>query len=97
MADWLVFILLSLAAFRVTRFVIKDFLFADFRDWVWAKFPPDSTKTGYFLTCPWCIGFWVSLALFFCYTILPSLTLWCCVVLALSTIVGWLTAFDDRF
>lgn len=91
------FLVLSLAAFRVTRFVIKDFLVAGLRDRLWNRFPPDSTKTGYFFTCPWCVGFWVSLALFFCYTIVPSPTLWVCYVLALSAVVGWLTAFDDRF
>jgi hypothetical protein len=87
---------LVLAVFRVTRFVVKDYLFASVRDWVWDRFPPESTKTGYFITCPWCVGFWLSLVLYTCYTIMPLQTLWVAFVLSLSALSGWLSALDDR-
>jgi hypothetical protein len=91
------FAVLALAIFRVIRFVIKDYLFDSFRQKVWDRFPPESTKTGYFLTCPWCVGFWVSLAFYSCYTIVPLQTMWIAVLFALSTLAGWLSALDDRF
>lgn len=90
------FILLVLGSFRITRFVVKDYLFSPVRDRIWDRFPPESTKLGYFFSCPWCVGFWSSLGVGFWYTIMPSQTLWFCIVLAMSTLVGWLTAFDDR-
>lgn len=90
------FVVLGLAVFRLTRLVIKDHIVSALRDKIWDRFPPESTKIGYLITCPWCVGFWFSLAVYFCYTILPSQTMWACYVLALSAIVGWLTALDDR-
>ena len=90
------FFVLSLAVFRVVRFLTKDFLIEGLRNRLWNRFPPETTKLGYFSTCAWCLGFWFSLVFFFCYTILPLQTLWISYVLALSTIVGWLAAFDDR-
>lgn len=91
------FVLLSLASFRVTRFVIKDFLFDSVRQWIWNRFPPESTKIGYWFTCPWCVGFWASLVFYFCYTIIPLYTMQVACVLSLSAVVGWLSALDDRF
>lgn len=91
------FVILSLAVFRVTRFFVKDFLIEGLRSKFWERFPPESTKLGYFSTCAWCLGFWVSLTFYTCYTIMPLTIMWVSYVLALSTIVGWLTALDDRF
>ena len=90
------FVVLCLAVYRVTRFFISDHLFSPLRDKFWGKFPPESTKLGYLLTCPWCLGFWLSLIFFTCYTIIPLPTLYACYVLALSAVVGLLTALEDR-
>lgn len=87
---------LILAVFRLSRIVIKDHIFDSLRNRLWDRFPPESTKLGYLITCPWCIGFWLSLVVYICYTIVPLQTLWCCYVLAISAAVGWLTALDDR-
>lgn len=91
------FLVLGLASFRVTKFLLSDVLFSPVRDWVWRRFPPESTKIGYFFTCPWCLGFWVSLGVYFWYTMLPLQMLWLCYVLALSAFVGLITALEDRF
>ena len=85
-----------LAVFRATRFVIKDHILNSLRNRLFDRFPPESTRLGYLFTCPWCIGFWLSLIAYFCYTISPLPTLWVCYVLAISAVVGWLTALDDR-
>lgn len=91
------FALLALASYRLTRLLLRDSLLAPVREWVWERRPPESTRTGYLLTCPWCLGFWVSSGVWFCYTIAPVPALWVCCVLALSAVVGLLTAFEDRF
>lgn len=96
MPSFFEFVVLSLAVFRVTKFFISDFLISGLRDRFWGKFPPESTKLGYLTTCPWCLGFWVSLVFYSCYTIVPVLSLWVASVLALSAVVGLLSALDDR-
>lgn len=90
------FLVLGLASFRLTRFFVQDFLLNGLRERFWLRFPPESSKLGYFSTCSWCLGFWVSLGVFFCYTIVPLQTLWVAYVFALSALVGLLTAFEDR-
>lgn len=90
------FLVLSLAAYRLTRLIIRDTIVDSLRNKVWDRFPPESTKIGYLISCPWCMGFWFSLGLYFCYTIVPLQTLWISHVLALSAVVGLLTALDDR-
>lgn len=92
----LTFIILSLATYRATRFVLQDRLFDRARNWVWDRCPPETTRTGYLLTCPWCLGFWFSLAFVTCYTIVPAATLFIASVLALSAVVGWLSALENR-
>ena len=90
------FIFLALACYRITRFLISDFLIQTLRDKFWDRFPPESTKLGYLATCPWCLSIWVGLALQTCYTIVPLQTMWFCYVLALSAVVGLLTALEDK-
>ena len=50
----------ALAVYRLTKLVIDDELLSDVRNAVFAKFPPDSTKLGYLLTCPWCASMWLA-------------------------------------
>lgn len=90
------FLILGLASHRLTRLIIRDTVLDSLRNKWWDRFPPESTKLGYLLTCPWCLGFWLSLGVYFWYTILPVQILWLCYVLALSSIVGLLTALEDR-
>lgn len=90
------FLVLSLAAFRISRFFIQDVLFEPLREKVWGRFSPESSRLGYLFTCFWCFGFWISLVLYFCYTILPVPTLWVAYVFALSAVIGLLSAFEDR-
>jgi hypothetical protein len=90
------FFFLTFAVYRTTRLIIRDSILDSFRNKLWDRFPPESTKIGYLITCPWCIGFWLSLGFYICYTIVPFQTLWVCYVLALSAAVGLLTALEDR-
>jgi hypothetical protein len=87
-------IVLSLAAFRITRLVIEDVIFESVREKIWKKFPP-STKFGYLLTCYWCLGLWVSVVVFGCYLLAPSITFVVSLVLSISTIIGIISSRID--
>jgi Protein of unknown function (DUF1360) len=52
------FVIDALATERLTRLVVDDEITADLREWVWKKYPPESTKIGYLLTCPFCASVW---------------------------------------
>jgi Protein of unknown function (DUF1360) len=49
-----------LAAYRLTRLVVEDGLTAPVREWVWRRFPVESSRLGYVLSCPHCTGVWVA-------------------------------------
>ena len=57
--SWFGFATGTLATFRLTRLITEDELLADLREWVWRNHPPDETRIGYFMTCPWCVSVWV--------------------------------------
>ena len=89
------FVILALAAFRLTHLVTTDAIADGFRTKVWKKFPP-STKIGYLITCNWCTGFWVSIFLVISYLILPVATLVVSLVLAISASIGLISAWIER-
>jgi hypothetical protein len=89
-------LILGLAAWRGTRFVVEDALFEPIRAKIWAKWPPESTKIGYLLTCYWCSGFWISVILTLIFLFGGTIGLVIVLILALSAIVGLLQAFLDR-
>lgn len=49
----------ALATHRLTRLVTTDEIAAPVRELIWKNFPPESTKLGYLITCPWCTSIWV--------------------------------------
>lgn len=49
----------ALAVYRLTKLVLDDEILADVRDRITERFPPESTKTGYLLTCPWCVSIYL--------------------------------------
>lgn len=54
------FALIALAAYRVTRLIAVDDITYRPRQWVGRRLPP---YVDALVTCPWCVGFWVSGAL----------------------------------
>ena len=80
-------LLMSLAAFRITRLIVYDKitrwlreLFADTREYDeggvrFVDIKPFGSGLRHtihdLLSCPWCIGFWSSLIIMFCYFIFP--------------------------
>ena len=47
-----------LATYRVTRLVVDDELTSPIREYIWHNHPPDDTRLGYFVTCPFCVSIW---------------------------------------
>lgn len=88
--------LAGLATYRLTRLLIADTILNTPRNWFWKKFPPESSKLGYLLTCPWCISIWVSSILLISRIIMPEATHMVEVVCSLSAIAGLLTAHEER-
>lgn len=103
---WLV-VLLALACYRVTRLVTTDKItepifnrirFGLERRW-YAKHDGGSdthfnSKLAYMLSCPWCLGFWVSgagtLLVSLAYGLDYPIFTW----FAMSTVIGFLGRFD---
>jgi hypothetical protein len=88
-------IVFALAAFRLTRIITTDTIADNFRQWLWSKYDP-STKLGYLITCNWCTGFWVSVLIVLGALVLPQLTFVVSLVLAISALVGLLSAWAER-
>jgi hypothetical protein len=93
--DLLGFVLLALASYRATRFIVVDHLFEPMRARIWKKWPP-STKFGYLFTCYWCTGFWVALIFVILAFLLPDLTFVVSLVLSISALIGLISAFEER-
>lgn len=89
-------LLLGLATYRLTRLFTRDEIMSDFREWIWKKYPPETTKRGYVLTCEWCLSIWVASLLQLSRIIIPIPTNIVASVLALSAIAGLLTAHEDK-
>jgi hypothetical protein len=92
MPDVFTFIILALAAHRLTRLITTDTIFSPLREKIWNKFPPDKINLGYLITCDWCTSIWVSAILISSYLLIPYPTVVVSLVLAISTIVGYLAA-----
>ena len=90
------FIILGLATFRVSRLITEDYLTVPLREKIWNRFPPETTKTGYFISCPWCVSFWVGSVFIFWYTISPVSASFIAVIFALSAVAGLLAAYENK-
>jgi hypothetical protein len=85
----LTFVILALAAFRVTRVITTDVVFEAVRERIWKRFPP-SKGFGYLITCDWCTGFYVSIAFVLAYLLVPVIVYVVSLVLSISAIIGLL-------
>jgi hypothetical protein len=101
---WWEFALLALAGYRVWRLLALDVIADPVRARVLAARgwrpgeadPPPGFRHGLaeFIACPWCLGFWVSLAITGAWWITPTATLEVSAPLAVSTVVGLLARLD---
>lgn len=94
--NWYQLLLLVLAAFRTWKLLADDDLLDGLRRHVTrlgayesGPFPPGyRKKLGDFISCPWCFGFWISLAWWGMWQWLPHGTLVVASVAAISALVG---------
>jgi hypothetical protein len=98
--DAIAFVILALGAFRLTRIIGWDTFAPLVRLRVWAsgrtleggevKVTNDRRPEwiDQLLECPWCLGWWVSLATAFSWWAWPTVTLAIALPLALSAVVG---------
>lgn len=90
------FVLLALASFRIWVLLSEDDVLDRPRRWLlrlgdWEKGPvPEGYRRGLgdFIQCPWCFGFWISLAVYVGWLIDPKWTLYICAPLAVSAALG---------
>jgi hypothetical protein len=92
--NWFDFVILSLATFRLSRFITKDIFFEWLREGIWKRFPP-STTFGYLFTCSWCLSIWFASLFTACYTIEPTVTVYVALPFALSTVAGLISSRLD--
>jgi hypothetical protein len=91
------FLILALAAHRLTRLIGWDTITAPLRVPLLGyddqgrrtAHSRQHPKVGEFLHCPWCLGFWVCLALYLSWRWWPDGTLVVATVFALSDVVGF--------
>jgi hypothetical protein len=90
------FLLMALAAMRLTRLFSYDSITAFVRDW-FADAEPRSLKgsLGTLIHCPWCTALWFALLILFFYFALPVITWYALVLLSLSAIASVLQIFAN--
>jgi len=93
---WLMLVVGALGTFRGTRMVLQDEILAGFRDWWWAKYPPESTKRGYLLTCPWCLSIWIGAVLAIILALGGTIGLVFVSILAFSALTGIIFELLER-
>lgn len=54
----------ALATRRLTTVAVEDEIAREVRERVWEKFPPETSKIGYLLTCRKCSSVWAGAAVF---------------------------------
>lgn len=86
------FLVLSLSSFRLQRIVTTD-------KWPPSKWFRSKLTLGSFwdelFNCPWCFGFWVTIAVFVEHFYIGVVPLWIHLALAASTVVGFIGNYDS--
>jgi hypothetical protein len=94
--NFITFIILALATYRVTRFLTTDHLFNGPREKIFNRFNPSESKIGYLFTCEWCMSIWVGLGFVFWYTISEEITCFFAIAFALSAVASLLSAYENK-
>jgi hypothetical protein len=100
------FVILALAAFRIQRIFTTDswYLTQGFRRYLDRRAAPAQkanqqnfwTEIAELFSCPWCFGFWTSIAVIAEFTFLSVVPLWVYTGFAISAVVGMLGTYDER-
>jgi len=90
--DLTAFVLLSLAAFRVTRLIQRDSIFHELREWFYGKI---SGRLLRLFTCTWCLGLWISVGWYAGWQWNSDVTLILAAPLAISAVVGLVSTIGE--
>lgn len=103
--DWWAAVLLFAASFRVFRLLAKDIILDAPRAWLvglgkgWVEGRPVPKgyrpKLAEFMLCPWCLGFWITLAWWTAWEQWPQGTSVAAAPFALSAAVGLISKLDQ--
>lgn len=88
-------VILALATARLTRLVTTDTIFSRLRERIWAKYPPESSRYGYLITCNWCTSIYAATLVVSMYRIFEKPALFVSMILALSMIAGFVANRAD--
>jgi hypothetical protein len=91
--------LAGLAVYRMTRLIVEDEATRPARERVtsWAAGTAERRahpSVGYFVTCPWCVSFWLAAAWVVFLVLVPNIALGADAVLALSAVAGLLSSWE---
>ena len=93
--DWWASLILALAVFRVYRLIAEDDIFDRPRDWAFDKLAEERLeKLDKLITCPWCLGFWLSVIAWVAWMLSPAWTVGLAFPWALSAAVGLIAKLD---
>ena len=95
MNDFYDLVILALATARLTRLVTTDTIFAPLRERIWKRFPPESSRYGYLITCNWCTSIYAATLVVSMYRIIEKPTIFVSMILALSMIAGFVANRAD--
>ena len=81
----LTLLVVALAAARTTRLITTDTI----TEWLRVRLS-DRPFWYELVTCPWCIGFWISLGWVLVWWTVDGRAVWLALPFAVSYVVGWL-------
>jgi hypothetical protein len=86
---WLPTVILALAVFRVYRLIAEDDIADRPREWLLDKLEEERLeKLDKLITCPWCLGFWLSVLAWLAWLATPGWAVGLAFPWALSAIVA---------
>lgn len=90
------FVILALASHRIQRIFTADHWppTEALRDYIDNRFGPNSSYAT-FISCGWCFGFWVTIAVFAEHRYLSIVPMLVYTIFAASSIVGLVATYDD--
>lgn len=92
--SFLTWLFLTLATFRITRFITTDDLTQPIRHRVEKRM---GSQSNWFtlINCNWCVGIYITALVFSEYHYLSIVPIWVYAAIAASSVVGYLGIWDD--
>lgn len=84
-------IILGAGTYRISKLFIEDVIFEKIREKIFTKFPPETSRIGYFFTCYWCMSIWIGTLVTLGYILGGTVMILVCLPFALSAIAGLLS------